>query len=162
MSNAEFRIFPRTRTEQYLEVRRPQTILLHYTNQNKNMRLQEKYQSVLSLGEKLGVKDGSVEEADGKLKVGGTVNTQYEKDLLWNEIKKVGGNHPNDVSANIKVADTSVYAIHEVVSGDTLGAIAKTYLGSVSKYMDVFNANKDILDNPDMIKVGQKVKIPNS
>jgi nucleoid-associated protein YgaU len=50
--------------------------------------------------------------------------------------------------------------IHEVVKGDTLGAIAKTYYGNASLYPKIFEANRDILDNPDLIKVGQKLKIP--
>ena len=50
--------------------------------------------------------------------------------------------------------------IYEVVSGDTLGAISKKYYGKASDYMKIFEANRDILDNPDLIKVGQKLKIP--
>jgi len=50
--------------------------------------------------------------------------------------------------------------IHEVVSGDTLSAIAKKYYGNAGQYMKIFEANRDILDNPDLIKVGQKLKIP--
>ena len=50
--------------------------------------------------------------------------------------------------------------VYEVVSGDTLGAIAKKYYGKASEYMKIFEANRDILDNPDLIKVGQKLKIP--
>ena len=50
--------------------------------------------------------------------------------------------------------------IYEVVSGDTLGAIAQKYYGKASEYMKIFEANRDILDNPDLIKVGQKLKIP--
>jgi nucleoid-associated protein YgaU len=50
--------------------------------------------------------------------------------------------------------------IYEVVSGDTLGAIAKKYYGKASAYMKIFEANRDILDNPDLIKVGQKLRIP--
>jgi nucleoid-associated protein YgaU len=53
-----------------------------------------------------------------------------------------------------------VVKIHEVVSGDTLGAIAQKYYGKASQYMKIFEANRDILDNPDLIKVGQKLKIP--
>jgi len=124
------------------------------------MSLHDKYKSVLDLGEKLGVKDGFVKEEDGKLKIGGKVTTQYQKDQIWNEIKKVSGD-AGDVAADIDVENTEVYAMHEVVSGDTLGAIAKTYTGSASGYMNIFNANKDILDNPDMIKVGQVLRIPN-
>lgn len=47
-----------------------------------------------------------------------------------------------------------------VVSGDTLGAISNKYYGKASDYMKIFEANKDILDNPDLIKVGQKLRIP--
>jgi nucleoid-associated protein YgaU len=50
--------------------------------------------------------------------------------------------------------------IYEVVAGDTLGAIAQKYYGKASDYMKIFEANRDILDNPDLIKVGQKLKIP--
>jgi nucleoid-associated protein YgaU len=50
--------------------------------------------------------------------------------------------------------------IYEVVAGDTLGAIAQRYYGQASQYMKIFEANQDILDNPDLIKVGQKLKIP--
>jgi LysM repeat protein len=49
---------------------------------------------------------------------------------------------------------------HEVVRGDTLSGIAKQYYGKASLYMKIFEANRDILDNPDRIKVGQKLRIP--
>ncbi len=50
--------------------------------------------------------------------------------------------------------------IHEVVSGETLSKISKHYYGDANKYMKIFEANRDILKNPDLIKVGQKLKIP--
>lgn len=50
--------------------------------------------------------------------------------------------------------------IHEVVSGETLSKISKHYYGDANKYMKIFEANKDILKDPDLIKVGQKLKIP--
>jgi nucleoid-associated protein YgaU len=49
---------------------------------------------------------------------------------------------------------------YEVVAGDTLGAIAQKYYGQASQYMKIFEANRDILDNPDLIKFGQKLRIP--
>jgi nucleoid-associated protein YgaU len=33
-------------------------------------------------------------------------------------------------------------------------------LGSANRYMDIFNANKDQLSDPDKIKVGQTLTIP--
>jgi nucleoid-associated protein YgaU len=50
--------------------------------------------------------------------------------------------------------------IHQVKMGDTLSGIAKTYYGKASLYMKIFEANRDQLDNPDLIKVGQKLRIP--
>ena len=120
-----------------------------------------KYQAVLDLGEQLNIQNGKVEEANDKLKVWGTANTPYEKDVLWNKIKEIGGDSPSDIMADIKVADDSVYARHTVASGETLGKIAKHYYGDAMKYKDIFAANTNILKNPDMIPPHQEVVIPN-
>ncbi len=49
---------------------------------------------------------------------------------------------------------------HEVKKGDTLWKIAEKYYGDGSLYKTIFEANKDILKNPDMIKLGQKLHVP--
>lgn len=49
---------------------------------------------------------------------------------------------------------------HEVQSGDTLSKIAKKYYGDATLYMQIFEANKDQLKDPNLIKVGQKLRIP--
>lgn len=123
--------------------------------------MKAKYQSVLDLGQKLNIQNGDVKEEDGKLKVKGTAKTQYEKNLIWDEIKRVGGDNPTDIMADIKVEDTSVYAYHTVAKGETLGKIAKQYYGKPMKYTAIFEANTDILKNPDVIHPGQELKIPN-
>lgn len=123
--------------------------------------LKAKYQSVLDLGEKLNIKDGNVAEENGVLKVWGTANTQYEKNLLWDAIKAVGGESPVDIMADIKVSDESVFHRHTVQSGETLGKIAKQYYGNPAKYHDIFKANSDILKNPDLIYPDQELIIPN-
>jgi len=120
-----------------------------------------KYQSVLDLGEQLNIQDGDVQVVGNKLEVRGTAANQYHKDLLWDEIKKVGGENPTDIMADIKVADTSVYAHHTVKSGESLSKIAKHYYGDPMKYTAIFNANRNILDNPDLIHPGQDLVIPN-
>jgi len=50
--------------------------------------------------------------------------------------------------------------IYEIVSGDTLGGIAKRYYGNASKYTKIFEANKDIISDPNKIYPGQKIRIP--
>ena len=47
-----------------------------------------------------------------------------------------------------------------VKSGDTLSKISKEFYGDANKYMDIFNANKDQLSDPNKIKPGQELKIP--
>ena len=123
--------------------------------------MKAKYQSVLDLGESLNIQNGNVTEDNGVLKVEGTANTQYEKNLIWDKIKAVGGENPSDIIANIGVADTSVYARHTVASGETLGKIAKHYYGDAMKYKDIFAANTDVLKNPDLIHPEQELIIPN-
>lgn len=125
------------------------------------MPIKEKYQDVLDLGEKLEIANGDVNIDDGILKIKGIAKTQYEKNLIWDKIKTIGGDNPSDILANITVADKTVYHKHTVANGETLGGIAKHYYKDVTKYKDIFSANTDTLDNPDLIKVGQILNIPN-
>ncbi len=122
--------------------------------------VKEKYQSVLDLGEKLNIKGGDVKVVDGKLHISGTADNPYYKDQLWDEIKKVGGENPTDVMADIKVADSSIYTTHEVQKGESLSVISKKYYGDPMKYKQIFEANTDKLKNPDMIHPGQVLIIP--
>ena len=123
--------------------------------------MKAKYQSVLNLGEKLSIKNGDVKEENGVLHVKGTAKNQYEKNLIWDKIKEVGGENPSDIIADISVEDTSVFANHTVKKGETLGKIAKHYYGNAMKYTAIFKANTNILKNPDVIHPGQELVIPN-
>lgn len=124
------------------------------------MSLQAKYNDVLKLGEELGVKDGYVEEAEGKLKIGGTAASQYDKDQMWDKIKATGGENAADIIADIKVAQTDYYTKHTVKSGESLSKIAKHYFKDPMKYTAIFEANKDILKSADLIHPGQELTIP--
>jgi len=125
------------------------------------MSVKAKYQGVLNLGEQLGIKDGNVTEEGGVLKIKGQANTPYEKDLIWNKIKELGGENASDVKANITVADDSVYHRHTVSGGESLSKIAKHYYGDAMKYKQIFEANTNILKNPDVIHPDQVLVIPN-
>jgi nucleoid-associated protein YgaU len=125
------------------------------------MSTKAKYQPVLDLGEKLNIKDGKVTEEAGILKIKGQAATPYEKNILWDKIKEIGGEKPADIKANITVADDSVYHRHVVQKGETLGKIAKHYYKDASKYNAIFKANTDKLKNPDLIYPDQELVIPN-
>lgn len=50
--------------------------------------------------------------------------------------------------------------IYEVKAGDSLSKIAKREYGNANEWNRIFEANKDILKDPDKIFPGQKLKIP--
>jgi nucleoid-associated protein YgaU len=49
---------------------------------------------------------------------------------------------------------------YTVVSGDTLSKIAKSMYGDANKWRKIYEANTDIIKNPDLIRPGQVLKIP--
>ena len=49
---------------------------------------------------------------------------------------------------------------YTVASGDTLSKIAKKFYGNANEWKRIFEANRDILKDPDKIFPGQKLKIP--
>jgi nucleoid-associated protein YgaU len=49
---------------------------------------------------------------------------------------------------------------HVVVQGDTLSKIAAHYYGDATLYPKIFEANRDVLKDPNLIRVGQKLRIP--
>lgn len=49
---------------------------------------------------------------------------------------------------------------YTVVKGDSLSKIAKEFYGNAMKYPEIFEANKPMLTNPDLIYPGQVLRIP--
>jgi nucleoid-associated protein YgaU len=125
------------------------------------MGLREKYAYAISTAK--GRFDGSAQEKDGKLHFVGTVKTEEDKNEMWNAIKTIP-DWRNDVVADIKViggpAAPASVRTYTVKSGDTLSRIAKEHLGDGNAYMKIFEANRDQLKDPDMIKPGQVLKLP--
>lgn len=50
--------------------------------------------------------------------------------------------------------------IYTVVAGDSLSKIAKKFYGDANKWKLIFEANQDVIKNPDLIHPGQTFKIP--
>ncbi|MBA3647428.1 MAG: LysM peptidoglycan-binding domain-containing protein [Chitinophagales bacterium] len=73
------------------------------------------------------------------------------------EQPKVTANTPN-VSAAPQAA--TVKREYVIKSGDTLSKIAKEYYGQADDWKKIFEANKDVIKNPDKIFPGQKIIIP--
>ena len=76
-------------------------------------------------------------------------DTREVHDMAEDEVKKTEEQDPYDVKQ-----------YHEVKKGDTLWKIAEKYYGDGNLYKQIFEANRDILKKPDVIKIGQKLHIP--
>ncbi len=57
-------------------------------------------------------------------------------------------------------APTSAETIIVVKKGDTLWALAKTHLGNPERWPEIFEANRDVIDDPDEIDIGWRLRIP--
>lgn len=70
-------------------------------------------------------------------------------------------NHDMPDFSNVQSGSSSTATkIYEVVSGDTLSKIAKREYGKATEWKRIYEANLDILKDPDKIYPGQKLKIP--
>jgi len=57
-------------------------LITNFTIKTYKIMVKAKYQDVLSLGEALNIQNGNVTEENGVLKIKGTANTLYDKDVL--------------------------------------------------------------------------------
>ncbi len=124
------------------------------------MGLRDKYNAAIQAAK--GHMEGSADEREGKLHFHGTVKTEAEANQIWDAIKTVA-DWRNDVVADIKVVSAPAAPVAEtytVQAGDTLSKIAKAKLGDATAFMKIFEANRDLLTDPDKIKPGQVLKIP--
>ncbi len=64
---------------------------------------------------------------------------------------------PGSTPSALQTAQKEVYTIRR---GDTLWAIAKRYLGSGLRYTTIFQDNREVINNPDLILPQQQVKVP--
>jgi nucleoid-associated protein YgaU len=134
------------------------------------MGLRDKYSQAIQVAKGFGMQ-GQAEERDGKLYFKGTTKTQDEANKIWDAIKTVP-DWPQEIVADIQASapaapsasssssTTAGGSTYTVVKGDTLSKIAQELLGKASDYTQIFEANRDQLDNPDHIKPGQVLKIP--
>ena len=123
--------------------------------------LKAKYQSAIDLAKSRGVSLKNVHIEGEKLLIRGDAPNQDIKNEVWNKVKAIDAQYADlTLDLNIDASLPVPAQVYEVKSGDTLSKIAKHFYGNASEYMKIFDANKDQLSDPDKIKPGQKLKIP--
>lgn len=106
-----------------------------------------------------GIKDLGVSFKDGKVSLSGSgaADALQKAILIAGNIMGVGEvkvEGPNFAS----IEDGTQYYI--IKSGDTLSAIAKQFYGDANKYPKIFEANREVIKDANLIFPGQKIRIP--
>jgi nucleoid-associated protein YgaU len=57
-------------------------------------------------------------------------------------------------------ANAPTARMYIVQSGDSLSKIAKKFYGNANTWKKIFDANRDVVKNPDVIQPGWKLQIP--
>ena len=105
------------------------------------------------------VVDLDISVADDVATVSGEAPSQEVREKVILVVGNTEGIASVDDRMTVAVEEP-VAQFHTVVSGDTLGKIAKTYYGNAMKYPVIFEANKPMLTHPDKIYPGQVLRIP--
>jgi len=123
------------------------------------MSVQEKYQSILDLADQNGT-TYTLSEGDGVLHIDGSAPSEEAKQQLWDEYNRIDPDYRSgDLMLNISVGAAAGGGsnTYTVEPGDNLTKIGAKY---GITWNAIYEANRDIISDPDMIHPGQELKIP--
>ena len=106
------------------------------------------------------ITDLDVSYKDSEVTLKGSCDTQATREkavLLAGNIK--GVEKVNDLLSS-PIEEKEETTFYTIQSGDTLSKIAKEYYGNAMKYPVIFEANREVIKNPDLIYPGQVIRIP--
>ena len=139
--------------------------------QQRFNELKQKYQTFLTTADNERIQCQNLHVQDNKLFMRGIAPSEEAKNKFWDQIKLVNPSG-DDITADISVDSSRAMGAaagggqggggqtYEVKSGDNLSKISKQFYGDANEYMRIFYANRDKLNDPDKIQVGQKLVIP--
>jgi nucleoid-associated protein YgaU len=132
----------------------------------KFARIKGKYVAALNQADSMGARVDALYVEGDRLVVRITAPDQSQADQItgaFNSMEGGAGDLDLQVSAQQQVeqaSETEQMQTYTVKSGDSLWKIAKNHYGDGSHYMQIFYANRDKINDPDMIQVGQEFIIP--
>jgi len=114
----------------------------------------EEYLEALGMGT-----DIDVRFDDGVVYLSGEVADQATLERVVLAVGNVEGVEKVDEDLDVEAPATSAQ-MYTVKSGDSLSAIAQSVYGDANRYNEIFEANKPMLKDPNMIYPGQVLRIP--
>jgi nucleoid-associated protein YgaU len=131
--------------------------------------LKLKYQSVLNFMQSQNVQLQNVNMEAGKLFIRASAPSADIKNKVWDQIKLVDPSF-SDLTAEIDAPAAQAAAAsasgassahtYHVQPGDNLSKISKQFYGDANKYMKIYEANKDKMSDPDHVRAGTDLIIP--
>lgn len=107
-----------------------------------------------------GVADLDVAFDDGVVSLSGTAESAEALEkavLIAGNTQGVTEVRIDNMEAPTPADDVQYYTIE---SGDSLSKVAKEFYGNAMDYTKLFEANKEVIEDPDLIYPGQKIRIP--
>ena len=107
-----------------------------------------------------GINNLGVSFENGKVSLSGdtaSAEAMEKAVLIAGNVQGVSDVDASGVSAPAPSEDVQYYTVQ---SGDSLSKIAKEFLGNAMDYPKIFEANREVIKNPDLIYPGQKIRIP--
>src|SRR6266852_5647430 len=128
---------------------------------NQLEQMKRKYASVLSVIEQQQIRLSHVHIQDNKLFIQGVAPSEQAKNKVWDQIKLINPSWSQELTADITIdpnaqaaqtqsgGQTSGQRTYTVQSGDTLSKISQQFYGKANEYMKIFEANRDVLSDPN-------------
>ena len=95
---------------------------------------------------------------------GVTIRLPSKEELLGNQtmVAATSDNNNSSITPDSAKQQTGDYKKYTVKKGDVLSEIALQHMGSSKKWRTIYEANKDVIKNPDNVPAGTTIRIPTS
>lgn len=158
-------------------------------NDQRFEQLKQKYQPAIDLMKQLQVRLEHINMQGDQLFIQGEAPSQEVKNKVWDRIKSIDAQYADlicDLKADVTKAQPQSQQSQEqqaqarpqtmtagaslsggqsgrqytVQSGDSLSKISERFYGTPNQYMKIFEANRNVLHDPNQIRPGQELVIP--
>jgi nucleoid-associated protein YgaU len=138
-------------------------------------RLKQKYQPAMNLMKQLQVQLQNINMQGNKLLIRGAAPSADVKNRIWDQIKLIDNSYsdlicdlsapqqssaPASMTAGASVSGGQSGRRYTVKAGDTLSKISRDFYGNPNQYSKIFEANRSVLSDPNTIRPGQELLIP--
>lgn len=116
---------------------------------------------VEALGEQ--VKNLAVAVDKGVVTLKGEVDSEATRQkvvLLAGNVKGVSEVNDDGITVKPRAEPEPAFTFYTIASGDSLSKIAKKYYGNANLWPTLFEANREVIKNPDLIYPGQQIRVP--